>query len=116
MERVASDPLERLLRRLALNDDNVVGRLLADGQGGEPFPTLDPKTYALVRLGALISLGAPTTCYRFTIELAYGAGATDEEILGVLSTVAPAAGLARVVDAAPGLALALGYDVEEDLT
>jgi 4-carboxymuconolactone decarboxylase len=116
MERVATDPLERLLRRLALNDDGVVGSLLADGQGFEQFPTLDPRTYALVRLGALISLGAPTTSYRFTVELAYAAGATDEEILGVLSTVAPAVGLARAVDAAPGLALALGYDVEEDLT
>ena len=116
MESVASDPLERLLRRLALNDDNVVGVLLADGEGVEPFPTLDPKTHALVRLGALISLGAPTTCYRFTIEVAYAAGAREEEILGVLAAVAPAAGLARLVDAAPGLALALGYDVEEDLT
>jgi alkylhydroperoxidase/carboxymuconolactone decarboxylase family protein YurZ len=116
MERVAADPLERLLRRLALDDDDAVRSLLADGPGVERFPTLEPKLHALVRLGSLISLGASTTSYRCTIELAYAAGATDEEILGALSAVGPAAGAARVVAAAPGLALALGYDVEEDLT
>jgi alkylhydroperoxidase/carboxymuconolactone decarboxylase family protein YurZ len=84
--------------------------------GDERFPALDPKTRALVRLGALISLGAPTTSYRCAVELAYAAGATDEEMLGGLSTVAPSAGLTRAVAAAPGLALALGYDVEDDLT
>lgn len=116
MERAATDPLERLLRRLALSDDNIVCSLLEDGPGSGRFPALDPRTHALVRLGALISLGAPTTSYRATVELAYAAGATDEEILGVMSAVGPAAGLARAVAAAPGLALALGYDVAEDLT
>jgi 4-carboxymuconolactone decarboxylase len=116
MHRVAPDPLEHLLRRLALSDDAVVESVLADRRGAGPFPALDCKTHALVRLGALIALDAPTTSYRCTVELAHTAGATDEEILGVLSAVGPAAGLARAVAAAPGLALALGYDVEEDLT
>jgi 4-carboxymuconolactone decarboxylase len=100
------DPLERLLRRVALSDD---------GQPLEELPALDSKTHALVRLGALISLGAVTTSYRCAVERAYAAGATDEDIVGVLSTAAPAAGIARTMAAAPRLALALGYDVEEDL-
>lgn len=116
MEQATADPLERLLRRLALNDDQVARSVLTINGGAEAFPGLDSKTHALVRLGALISLGASTTSYRFAVELAHSAGATDEELLGVLSTVAPAAGLARAVAAAPGLALALGYDVEDDLT
>jgi 4-carboxymuconolactone decarboxylase len=116
MDRVAADPLEAVLRRLALSDDGVVASVLADARGVGPFPALDRKTYALVRLGSLIALGASTTSYRLTVERAHEAGATDEEILGVLSAVGPAAGLARAVAAAPGLALALGYDVEEDLT
>ena len=103
--RVAVDPLERLLRRLALGNDDVGA-----------FPALDPKTGALVHLGALISLGASTTSYRLAVEGAYAAGATDEEIVAVLAAVGPAAGAARAVAAAPGLALALGYDVEDDLT
>ena len=114
VERVSADPLERLLRRTALNDDAVVGSLAVDG--GDMWPALDGRTHALVRLGALISLGASTTSYRCAVERAYAAGATEEEILGALSAVTPAAGLVRAVAAAPALALALGYDVEDDLT
>ena len=39
------------------------------------------------------------------------AGATEEEIADVLVAIAPVAGLARVVAAAPEVATALGYDV-----
>jgi 4-carboxymuconolactone decarboxylase len=70
------------------------------------------KTYALARLAAVVSLGAPTTSCRWSAELAQEAGATEEEIVGVLWAVGPIVGLARVVAAAPALALAIGYDVE----
>lgn len=110
------DRVEETLRRIALNDEESVGSALAVGPGSNNRPGLDPKTRALIRLGALVSLGATATSYRWTVEVAYGAGATDEEVLAVLSAVAPAAGLARVVSAAPPLALAMGYDVADDLT
>ena len=110
------DRVEEALRRLALNDEGSVGSALAIGSGEEARSALDPKSRALVRLGALVSIGATTSSYRWTVELAYRAGASDDEILGVLSAVAPAAGLARVVSASPSLALAMGYDVAEDLT
>jgi hypothetical protein len=42
-------------------------------------------------------------------------GATFDEIVGCLIAVAPVVGLARVVSAAPELALALGYDVDAAL-
>ena len=61
------------------------------------------------------SLGAAPASYRLTVEHAYAAGATDEEIIGVLAAVAPAVGFARLVAAAPDLALAIGYDVEAAL-
>jgi hypothetical protein len=41
-----------------------------------------------------------------------GGGATEQEIVGVLWAVGPIVGLARVVAAAPALALATSYDVE----
>ena len=105
------DRVEDLLRRLALNDERSVASALADhGECG-----LDPKAHALVRLGALVSLGAAPASYRLTVERAYAAGATDEEIIGVLAAVGPAVGFARVVAAAPDLALAFGYDVEAAL-
>ena len=75
--------------------------------------SLDDKTRALVRLGALLSLGAATVSCRSTVELARAAGATDEELVGVLLAVGPAVGAARLVTAAPMLALAIDYDVED---
>jgi 4-carboxymuconolactone decarboxylase len=49
---------------------------------------------------------------RWSAELAQEAGATEQEIVGVLWAVGPVVGLARVVAAAPTVALAIGYDVE----
>ena len=75
---------------------------------------LDQKVGLLVRLGALLALGAATSSLRVTVQQAIQAGASEPEIVDVLVTVGPAVGLARVVAAAPGLALALGYDIEAD--
>lgn len=49
---------------------------------------------------------------RLLVELADRAGASQEEIVGVLLAIAPVVGQARTVAVAPRLALALGYDVE----
>lgn len=104
---------EELLRRFALNDENAVGAAV----GGRPLAAvgnaLDAKTAALVGLAALLSLGAPTTSCRVVVERARAAGATQREIVGVLLAVAPAVGAARLVAAAPRLALAIDYDVAD---
>jgi alkylhydroperoxidase/carboxymuconolactone decarboxylase family protein YurZ len=104
---------EELLRRLALSDEKAVCAAV----GARPLApattwALDAKTAALVRLAALLALGAPTASCRATVELARAGGASDQEIVGVLLAVAPAVGAARVVGAAPRLALAIDYDVE----
>jgi alkylhydroperoxidase/carboxymuconolactone decarboxylase family protein YurZ len=105
---------EELLRRLALNDENVVRSAVgADPPPLSGGPELDAKTNALVRLAALLSIGAATSSCRAAVECARAADATDAEIVGVLVAVAPAVGGARVVGAAPRLALAIDYDVED---
>jgi 4-carboxymuconolactone decarboxylase len=108
------DEAELLLRRLALNDERSLGMVLAGRPEAEAGPGLLPKEDVLVRLGALLALGAPTTSLRATVHRAEEAGATEAEIVGVLVAVAPAVGLARVVSAAPRLALAIGYDIHAD--
>jgi 4-carboxymuconolactone decarboxylase len=107
---------EDLLRRLALNDENAVRVVLQDvrvpaapGRAG-----LDLKTHALVRLGALLSPGAATDSCRLAVDVARAAGADDDEIVGALVAVGPAIGFARLVAVAPRLALAIGYDVDDD--
>jgi len=77
--------------------------------------TLDAKTHALVRLGASLAIDAAPSSYQSAVEPALAAGASVDEVVGTLIAVAPTVGLARVVSAAPELALALGYDVEAAL-
>jgi alkylhydroperoxidase/carboxymuconolactone decarboxylase family protein YurZ len=100
--------LEEQLRRLSLNDDAAVRSAI----GADPAHTLlDARTLALVRLAALLSIGAPTASCRAAVEAAHAAGATDEELVDVLVAVAPVVGTARLVAAAPRLALAIDYDI-----
>jgi len=47
--------------------------------------------------------------------IASAAGATEEEITGVLLVIAPVIGLGRMAGAAPGVAGAFGYDIEAAL-
>jgi 4-carboxymuconolactone decarboxylase len=101
--------VERTLRRLALSDERYLRAALADP---DVSSVLDAKTQSLIRLGALLAIGAATVSLRWTAELAAAAGASDEEIVGVLLAIAPAVGHARVVGVAPHLGLALGYDFE----
>jgi alkylhydroperoxidase/carboxymuconolactone decarboxylase family protein YurZ len=105
---------EELLRRLALNDEKVVrSAVSADSRSLGGGADLDAKTDALVRLAALLSIGAATSSCRAAVERARASDATDAEIVGVLVAVAPAVGGARVVGAAPRLALAIDYDVDD---
>ena len=106
---------EHALRCLTLKDEAFISSVLRiDGRTVEAS-SLDPKVHALVGLAATLSLGAPPVCYQADVEAARAAGATDDEIVGVLIAVAPTVGLPRVVSAAPRIALALGYDVDAAL-
>ena len=69
---------------------------------------LDARTFALVKIAALIALDAPPASYAWQIANAVEAGATPEDILGVLRAVAPQVGGPRAIAAAPELMLALG--------
>jgi 4-carboxymuconolactone decarboxylase len=106
--------VEQQLRRLALNDEKLVSSVLAAGPAFSPESLLDRKSEALVRVGALLAVGASTASLRWTVEVAQSAGATDEEVLGVLIAIGPAVGLARVVAQAPRLALAMGYEIDDE--
>ena len=103
------------LRRIALNDEHFAQSVLGIGHDTVTVSTLEPKTHALVRLGASLAIDAAPSSYQANVEVALAAGATLDEIVGTLIAVAPTVGLARVVSAAPELALALGYDVEAAL-
>ena len=75
---------------------------------------LDPRTFALVKIAALIALDAPPASYAWQIGNALEEGVTPEEILGVLRAVAPQVGGPRLIAAAPEVMLALGLALPEE--
>jgi 4-carboxymuconolactone decarboxylase len=106
---------EEQLRRLALNDEALIESVLAMRlRGVEPDAAhrLSPKHHALVRLAALVALGAAPVSYQWSVEVALDADATTAEIVGTMIAVAPISGIARVVQATPDIALQLGYDLD----
>jgi 4-carboxymuconolactone decarboxylase len=72
---------------------------------------LDPRTFSLVKIAALIALDAPPASYAWQVANALDEGAAPEDILGVLRAVAPQVGGPKVVAAAPEIMVALGLDV-----
>ena len=78
------DTPERALRRLSIRDDAFIRQVLVSAEDVSSAEPLDD---------------------------ARAAGGTDAEVVGCLVGLMPIVGVARVVSAAPKLALALGYDV-----
>jgi alkylhydroperoxidase/carboxymuconolactone decarboxylase family protein YurZ len=74
---------------------------------------LDERTFALVKIAALIALDAPPASYAWQIGIAREVGVTPEDILGVLRAVAPQVGGPRIMAAAPEIMLGLGLPLDE---
>jgi alkylhydroperoxidase/carboxymuconolactone decarboxylase family protein YurZ len=92
---------QETLRRLAMIDEGFVTGEAGLGLGPAGTSALDPKTAALLQVGASVAIGSPAMCLEWSTGRALAAGASDDEIAGVLLAIAPVAGLGRVVAAAP---------------
>lgn len=78
---------------------------------------LDAKTFSLVNLAALIGVGGDESSYLLHVTAALDAGASVDEVTGVLAAVGPNVGVFKMVAAADPLATALGInliDTDED--
>ncbi len=109
---------QELLRWLATGNDESLRAILAPIPGRsctEPVcERLGRHTEALVRLGALLAVNAPPASLRWAVDLAASAGVDDRAVVATMIAVAFIAGSAQAVCTAPSLALALGFDVEEE--
>ncbi len=103
---------QETLRRLAMIDEGFVENEAGLGLGLAGISALDHKTAALLQLGVSVAIGSPGVCLEWGTGRALAAGASEDEIADVLLAIAPVAGLGRVVCAAPGVAVALGYDID----
>jgi alkylhydroperoxidase/carboxymuconolactone decarboxylase family protein YurZ len=103
---------EEILRKLTIIDDGFVENPAGLGLCLTGPKDLDARTAALVRVAALAAIGSPAVCLEWSATRALAAGATEDDVIGVLLAIAPVAGLGCVVSAVPGVSDALGYDVE----
>ena len=102
---------QETLRKLAMIEEGFVEDEAGLGLGPVSASALDPKTAALLQVGACVAIGSSAVCLEWSTGRALAAGANEDEIADVLLAIAPVAGLGRVVSAAPGVATALEYDI-----
>ena len=75
---------------------------------------LDPRSFALVKIAALVALDAPPVSYAWQIGNALEEGVTPEDLVGLLRAVAPQVGGPRIMAAAAEMMLALGLTLDEE--
>ena len=113
LERVCDAQQQELLRRFSINDEAVLMDAMATCS---PPEGLDRELSALSRIAASSRATRPSRRSQWAIDDAMANGAIEAEIVGSRCTrSAPIVDSPRVAPAAPGLALALGYDVEQAL-
>jgi 4-carboxymuconolactone decarboxylase len=103
------------IRRLTLHDQGYLDGILAAPVRSGGGTRLDARSQAMGRLAALFAIDGSVSSYGWATSAALAAGATSDELVDLLISLAPVIGSARVVAAAPKLGLALGYDVEADI-
>jgi alkylhydroperoxidase/carboxymuconolactone decarboxylase family protein YurZ len=76
---------------------------------------LSPRSFAMVKIAALIAVDAPPASYIWQIREALSAGVTPRDIIGILVAVAPQVGVPRVLGAAPEIMVALDLELPAGL-
>jgi alkylhydroperoxidase/carboxymuconolactone decarboxylase family protein YurZ len=102
---------QETLRKLAMIDESFVEDEAGLRLDLARTSALDPRTAALLQVGASVVMGLPGVSLEWSAARALAAGASKDQIADVLLAIAPVAGLNRVAAAAPHLGTALGYDV-----
>jgi 4-carboxymuconolactone decarboxylase len=101
------------LAGLSAGDIDLLEAGLAAREQWQQSTGLDPRSYSLVKIAALIAQDAPPASYLWQVANALDSGATPSEIVGVLRAIAPQVGGPRCVAAAPEIMVALGLALPE---
>jgi 4-carboxymuconolactone decarboxylase len=107
------DATRDALAGLALGDPELLLEGLEMRAEMQERSGLDPRSFALVKVAALIAVDAPPASYLWQVSNALDAGCTPEELMGVLRAIAPQVGGPRVVAAAPEIMVALGLSLPD---
>src|SRR6266567_4754485 len=101
------------LASLTLGDPGFLAEALELREMAMERSGLDARTFSLVKIAALVARDAPPASYLWQVPNALDAGATPQEIVGVLRAVAPQVGGPSVVAAAPEIMVALGLSLPD---
>ncbi len=110
----SSEP-EELLRGAADYGAAVLAGASAAWDENLQASGLDPRTYAMVSLAALVASGADPASYGFQVQRAIEAGVIGDELVSLLVALNPTVGNVRTVAAAMAIADALGIEVASGL-
>jgi alkylhydroperoxidase/carboxymuconolactone decarboxylase family protein YurZ len=105
------DATREALTGLAVGDIEVLEEALELREAAQERSGLDPRSFSLVKIAALVALDAPPASYLWQVTNALESGATPRDILGVLRAIAPQVGGPRAMAAAPELMVALGLSL-----
>ena len=109
-----NDATRDTLAGLALADPELLLEGLELRTEWQSQSGLDPRSFALVKIAALIALDAPPASYLWQVSNALDAGATAEDLVGVLRAIAPQVGGPKIAAAAPELMVALGLSLPDE--
>ena len=111
---IVDDATRDALLGLALGDVDILREAVDIREAEQQSSGLDPVTFGLVKIAALIAIDSPPASYLWQVANALDAGATPAEILGVLRAVAPQVGGPKIIAAAPEIMVALGLSLPTD--
>lgn len=84
---------QEVLRRLALGDELTVARTMIGGSADRPL--LDVRSSSIIRLAALVSLDFNPESVRIALSECHRAGLDTDDVLGIVSAIAPVVGSVR---------------------
>ena len=108
------DTTRNVLSGLSAGDIDVLAEGLEYREQWRQTSGLDERSYALVKIAALVALDAPPASYLWQVNTALAAGVSPKDIMGVLIAVAPQVGGPRVMAAAPEIMFSLGLPLPEE--
>lgn len=109
---VVAPETHQTLSGISAGKINILEEAMGLREADRELSGLDPRTFALVKIAALIALDAPPASYAWQIANAIEEGVTPEDLLGVLKAVAPQVGGPRTVAAAAEIMVSVGLDEE----
>ncbi len=101
------------LVNLAMGDLGILEEAAELREASRASTGLDARSFALVKIAALVALDSPPASYLWQVSSAVDAGVSPKEILGVVRAVAPQGGGPRAGAAAPEIMVALGLALPE---